>query len=99
MFTVIVDITVKKEFVEQFREAIIRQGESSMAKEDGCLGFDILQDPEDPTRFTLYESYLDAPSFHEIHRHTPHFQVYAETTAPWVESKSRRILTRIWPQA
>jgi quinol monooxygenase YgiN len=98
MFTVIVDITVKKDCVDQFREVIIRQGENSLAKEDGCLGFDILQDPADPTRFTLYESYIDEPTFYEIHRHTPHFKVYAESTAPWVESKSSRVLTRIWPE-
>lgn len=97
MFTVIVDITVKKNFVAQFQEAIIRQGENSVAKEDGCLGFDILQDPNDPTRFTLYETYTDAATFHEIHRVTSHFLVYAEVTKPWVENKSFRAMTRIWP--
>ena len=46
MFTVIVDIVVRQEFVEQFREAVFRQGENSMTREKGCLGFEILQDPE-----------------------------------------------------
>jgi quinol monooxygenase YgiN len=97
MFTVIVDITVKTDFVEQFREAVIRQGGNSRRLEPGCLGFDILQDPNDPTRFTLYETYTDAATFHEVHRVTPHFLTYAETTGPWVESKSFRTMTRIWP--
>lgn len=97
MFTVIVDIVVKRERITQFREAVIRQGDNSRRLEPGCLGFDILQDPEDPTRFTLYETYTDSATFHEVHRLTSHFLAYAEVTAPWVESKSFRAMTRIWP--
>ncbi|UTF49268.1 antibiotic biosynthesis monooxygenase [Desulfomicrobium sp. ZS1] len=98
MFVVIVDIVIKKEFVENFREAVLRQGENSMSREEGCLGFDILENPEDPTRITLYESYTDAATFYDVHRETPHFTEYARTTAPWVESKSMRALTKIWPK-
>jgi len=98
MFVVIVDVVVKKEFVEEFRAAVLRQGKNSIALEEGCLGFEILENPEDPARITLYETYTDAATFHDVHRHTPHFQEYARTTAPWVESKSMRALTRIWPK-
>lgn len=97
MFVVIVDIVVKKEFVENFKEAVLRQGENSVRLEEGCLGFDILEDPEDPTRITLYESYTDAATFHDVHRETPHFKEYARITAPWVENKSMRALTKIRP--
>jgi autoinducer 2-degrading protein len=99
MFVVIVDIMVKREFRENFREAILRQGKNSRSLEKGCLGFDILQDPEDPARFTLYEVYTDAAAFHDIHRTTAHFQDYARTTAPWVESKTMRVLHKLWPAA
>ena len=98
MFVVIVDIVVRKEFVEEFKAAVLKQGKNSMAMEEGCLGFEILENPEDPTRITLYETYTDAATFHDVHRTTPHFQDYARTTAPWVESKSKRALTRIWPK-
>lgn len=98
MFVVIVDIVVRKEFVEEFKAAVLKQGKNSMAMEEGCLGFEILENPEDPTRITLYETYTDAATFHDVHRTTPHFQDYARTTAPWVESKSMRPLTRIWPK-
>lgn len=97
MFVVIVDIAVKRDFIEQFREAVIRQGNNSLTLEEGCLGFDILQDPAEPTRFTLYESYVDSGTFHDVHRATPHFAEYAATTADWVESKSLRAMTKIWP--
>ena len=56
MFVVIVDIAVKKDFIEQFREAVTRQGNNSLTLEEGCLGFDILQDPADPTRFLIIAS-------------------------------------------
>ncbi len=97
MFVVIVDIVIKKEFVDDFRKAVLRQGENSMSREEGCLGFDILEDPEDPAHITLYETYTDAATFHDVHRQTPHFQEYARATAPWVERKGMRALTKIWP--
>ena len=97
MFVVIVDVLVRAQFVNQFREAVVRQGENSLALEPGCLGFDILQDPDNPALFTLVETYEDAPAFYETHRRTPHFQAYATTTAPWVETKNLRPLARIWP--
>lgn len=99
MFVVIVDIVVKREFADDFRAAVLRQGRDSLRLEPGCLGFDILRDPDDPARFTLYETYTDAATFHDIHRATPHFQDYARTTAPWVESKSMRPLHKIWPES
>jgi quinol monooxygenase YgiN len=97
MFVVIVDVVIRKEFVDDFREAVLRQGNNSVTREDGCLGFDILQDPENPTRFTLYETYTDATTFYDVHRSTPHFREYSLTTGPWVESRSVRALSKIWP--
>ncbi|SFJ75435.1 Antibiotic biosynthesis monooxygenase [Desulfomicrobium apsheronum] len=97
MFVVIVDIVTRKEFADDFREAVLRQGNNSVTREEGCLGFEILQDPENPANFTLYETYTDAATFYEVHRSTPHFKDYALSTAPWVESKSMRVLSKIWP--
>jgi quinol monooxygenase YgiN len=97
MFVVIVDITIRKEFVENFREAVLRQGNNSITKESGCLGFEILQDPQNPANFTLYETYTDAATFYDVHRATPHFKDYSNTTSPWVESKSMRALSKLWP--
>jgi len=97
MFVLLVDIVVKPEFVEKFRKAIVLQGETSLRVEPGCLRFDILQTPDQPDHFTLCEAYVDEAMFKDVHRKTPHFASYAETTAPWVESKSSRMLRRIWP--
>ncbi len=97
MFAVIVDLTIKEEFVDEFRATVIRQGRNSRAQEPGCLAFDVLQNPDDPRQFTLYEVYTDAPTFYDVHVNTPHFAVYNATTTPWVEHKSIRPLTKVWP--
>ncbi len=98
MFVVIVDIIVKKEYAGKYRDAIIAQGKSSREAEPGCLGFEILQDPGEPCSFTLCESYANETAFKVDHRETPHFARYAETTASWIESRSARTFTRVWPQ-
>jgi len=98
MFTVLVDVLVKEEFEEQFLEVILTQGKNSREKEPGCLQFEVLRDARTPRLFTLYEVYTDEPTFYETHCNTPHFKIYSETTAPWVESKSLRPLTKIWPK-
>ncbi len=98
MFVIVVDIIVKQGYAEKFRDAITLQGKASMETEDGCMRFDILQTPGEPEHFTLYEGYVNEDAFNDEHRNTPHYARYAETTASWVESKSRRALKRIWPE-
>jgi autoinducer 2-degrading protein len=95
MFAVVVDVVAKKEYAEQFKAAVCRQGENSLSKEKGCLRFDVLQDPEAPERFTLYEVYTDKETFYEVHRKTPHFAQYAEATGPMVESKNVRAFAKL----
>jgi len=98
MFALIVDIIVKEGYAKQFLEAITVQGKTSLETEEGCMRFDILQAQDDPNHFTLYEGYIDEATFNTEHRTTAHYARYAETTADWVESKSRRFLTRVWPE-
>jgi quinol monooxygenase YgiN len=95
MFAIVVDLKIKKEFVEQFKAAVCKQGENSLSKESGCLRFDVLQDPESAELFTLYEVYTDKDTFYEVHRKTSHFAQYAETTGPMVESRNFRAFTKL----
>lgn len=97
MFSIIVDIFVREECVELFREAAVKQAGNSRALEPGCLCFEVLQDPEDRTHFILYESYTDARTFYEEHRNTAHFADYSARTDPWVREKAIRALDRLWP--
>lgn len=95
MFSVFVDIVVKKEFSAAFKEAAEKQAENSLANEKGCIRFDVLEDPESATHFALYEVYADKATFYDVHRTTPYFFKYMETTGPWMERKDVRVWTKL----
>jgi (4S)-4-hydroxy-5-phosphonooxypentane-2,3-dione isomerase len=50
-------------------------GWESVARDRGCLRFDVRQHVDDPTRWVLHEVY-DAPESHAAHRQTAHFLAY-----------------------
>ena len=50
---------IKPEFVEAYKAATLENVRRSMNEEDGFLRFDILQNKEDPTHFSLFEVYRD----------------------------------------
>ena len=61
--------------------------------ETGVMQFDLLQQNDDPTRFMLYEVYRDEAAL-EAHRHTPHFQRWAEQGVPLLTGERVRVLYR-----
>lgn len=76
MFVQIVRINVKPDRVEDFLDAFRLNYEGTI-KEPGNVRFDVLQDPADETRFTIYEVFRSAEAVDE-HRKTAH---YKETVA------------------
>ena len=85
MFVITVRFSIKKEHSETFNARVRRQAADSRTAEKGCLRFDILSDPKDPTRIFLYEIYADEAAF-EVHLTTPHFLSFKADTQDWVES-------------
>jgi (4S)-4-hydroxy-5-phosphonooxypentane-2,3-dione isomerase len=65
MFVIVAEFRTVPDKVDAFREVIGRQAERSVAEEPGCKQFDVGQDEADPTRFVLYEVYVDAAAFDE----------------------------------
>jgi autoinducer 2-degrading protein len=57
-YVIIVEFRARPDQVEPFAELIDRHAHNSR-REDGCLAFDVCQDPEDPARFVFYEAYRD----------------------------------------
>ncbi|RCK81475.1 MAG: Autoinducer 2 (AI-2) modifying protein LsrG [Candidatus Ozemobacter sibiricus] len=84
MMTVVVQIQVKPECIEAFREATLVNVRHSR-QEPGIGRFDLLQQADDPCRFLLIEGYrtADAPA---AHKETAHYQVWRETVAPMMAS-------------
>lgn len=70
MQVVHVHVHVKPECVEAFRRATIDNARNSV-KEPGVARFDVAQQADDPTRFTLVEAYrtADAPAAHKATAH------------------------------
>lgn len=75
----LVTLRIKPACVAAFKAAI-EKNHAAAVQEPGNLRFDVLQDPEDPTRFVLYEAYVSAAAA-AAHRETRHFLAYRSATA------------------
>jgi autoinducer 2-degrading protein len=74
---------VKPEYTQLFiRASEANQLES--VKEPGNLRFDLLQDVNDPNKFTLYEAY-ESEEAARAHKDTPHYQKWRDTVAEWMD--------------
>jgi len=70
-----VQVTVKKELLDEFEQAILHNAREAVAREKGCLRFDVSQAADDPTVWLYHEVY-DAPESHAAHRQSEHFLQY-----------------------
>jgi (4S)-4-hydroxy-5-phosphonooxypentane-2,3-dione isomerase len=74
-FVVLVQVTVRPEMLAEFERVLLHNARESVARDPGCLRFDVSQHVDDPTRWVLHEVY-DAPESHVLHRQAPHFLAY-----------------------
>ena len=79
MLVAIVYCHVKPESVEAFAAACRANHEGSI-REPGVRRFDVLQERDDPTRFVLYEWYLDEDDA-AAHKEAEHYLAWREATA------------------
>ncbi|MCP5371938.1 MAG: antibiotic biosynthesis monooxygenase [Hyphomicrobiales bacterium] len=79
MQVTLVQVRVKPECVDAFVEATAANHHGSV-KEPGNRRFDILQDPDDPTAFLLYEAFASAADA-AAHKETAHYLAWRETVA------------------
>ena len=96
MLIVLVNVRVKPEHIESFKEATIENARNSI-QEPGVARFDLLQVSDDPTRFLLYEAYrsADAPA---RHRETAHYNAWvAKVTDMLAEQRMRTACSNVFP--
>jgi len=79
MHVTLVKVSVKPDRVNDFIEASRANHEGSV-REPGNRRFDILQDPDDSTRFILYEAYVSADDA-AAHKQTPHYLAWRDAVA------------------
>ena len=92
MYIVVVHSYIQAEYVERFREITLENAEASR-REEGCVRFDVIQQIDDPTRFTfieMFKSEADAVA----HRETGHFKKWLEEAVPLMVEPRTRVIYR-----
>jgi quinol monooxygenase YgiN len=79
MLIVLVHVHVKADQVAAFQTAT-RANRDASRQEPGIAQFDILQQHDDPTRFTLLEAYRTADAAAQ-HKATAHYATWRDTVA------------------
>jgi len=95
-FVLAVSLRIKAGAVDKFMAECFKNGKAARETEPGCRQFDILVDPDDPTKVMLYEIYADEAAF-ETHQQTPHFKHYLANALQYLESRERTFLRRAAP--
>jgi (4S)-4-hydroxy-5-phosphonooxypentane-2,3-dione isomerase len=92
-----VNVRVKPNQVEAFREATTANSKGSLA-EPGVARFDVLQNEEDPTRFMLVEAYRTREAI-AAHKETAHYRAWVEAVTPiMAEPGTRSWWTSVHPR-
>ncbi|MFB3879672.1 MAG: putative quinol monooxygenase [Armatimonadota bacterium] len=79
MHIVCVHVRVTPDSIESFRAATLENARNSV-QESGVARFDVLQQPDDPTRFLLIEVYR-RPEDADSHKQTDHYRLWRDTVA------------------
>lgn len=82
MHVTLVHIQVKSAHLDAFIAAT-RLNHLASIQEPGNRRFDVLQSPDDPCHFVLYEAYA-SPQAAAEHKNTAHYQTWRETVADWM---------------
>lgn len=82
MHVTLVNVLVKPAHVEEFITATRLNHEASI-QEPGNRRFDVLQSPENPSHFILYEAYASAEAA-AAHKQTAHYLAWRDTVADWM---------------
>lgn len=70
----------------EFEAALLHNARESVARDPGCLRFDVSQQHDDPARWVLHEVY-ESPDAHARHRESPHFLAYDAVAARAITDK------------
>lgn len=98
MFVTLVHVHVKREHIDAFLEATRANHEGSI-REPGNLRWDVLREVADPTRFILYEWYVDEAAA-VAHKATAHYDAWREAVTDWlVEPRTGVRYTGIYPES
>jgi autoinducer 2-degrading protein len=87
MHVTLVHVRVKPESIAAFIAAT-RANHQGALTEPGNRRFDVLQAPDDPVRFILYEAYASAEDA-AAHKETAHYLAWRDAVAPMMAEPRR----------
>ena len=82
MHVTLVQVQVKPDHIDDFIAATQLNHEASI-REPGNRRFDVLQSPENPGCFILYEAYASTEAA-AAHKQTAHYLAWRDTVAAWM---------------
>lgn len=86
-------LKIKKEFVEQAKEAALAIVEPSRA-EDGCINYDMHQVLEDPSIFVWHETWANQSAI-EAHGNSAHFKEFSAKIKDMTEESLQLTFTKM----
>lgn len=89
MHVTLVHVHVKEGHIDDFIQATATNHKESI-REPGNMRFDVLQSPEDHSRFILYEAYVDEECAKK-HKETEHYLTWRTAVADWMASPRQGI--------
>ncbi len=97
MYVTLVHVHVIPEYRSDFIAAT-RDNHLASIGEPGNLRFDVLQSPEDPDYFILYEAYKSQQDA-AAHKETPHYKHWRDSVAGWMAEPRQGIpFTGLFPE-
>lgn len=98
MHVTLVHVQVKPDHIDDFIVATKLNHQASV-KEDGNRRFDVLQSPDNPAQFILYEAYVSAEAA-AAHKETAHYLAWRDAVADWMAEPRQGIrYNGLYPKA
>ena len=90
MYVTLVHVHVKAECIDPFVTAT-RLNHAASVAEPGNRRFDVLQSPEDRSRFVLYEAYATKADA-AAHKDTDHYRAWRDAVTDWMAEPRKGIV-------
>jgi quinol monooxygenase YgiN len=94
MQAILAYLTAKPGKEAEFKEKMTAQARRCLANEPGCLQFDVVQDPKNPTRFVMIEVYKDEAAI-KAHQDSQHFKDFRPVVGDLVADRKVEVLNMV----
>ena len=88
----IIDLDIAPEGLDEYLRLSLENCRATRTTEPGCLRFEVMIDPDDRSKVTVFEAYTDDEAV-EAHRQSEHFRNLRAKAAQWITVRDRRELT------